>query len=90
MKVTPGKLERLRKVLEDWDGGSVDGAIATYVYTSDKDINEVVFTVLFRDVEAHNANARNPVTADWFQAVRANLDSDPEWTEGEVIVARQY
>jgi len=90
MKVTPGKLDQLKKVLDDWDGRSVDGAIATYVYASDKDPNEVIFTVLFRDLDSHIANARSPGTADWFQAVRANLESDPEWTEGEVIVARQY
>ncbi len=33
MKVKPGELEQLQKTMQDWDaqGGSVDGAIATYV-----------------------------------------------------------
>ena len=90
MTVKAGELEQLQKVLSDWDGASVDGAIATYVYKPENGTNDIMFSVLFRDEESHNANARSPRTAEWYQAVRSHLDADPEWWEGPVIVAREY
>jgi len=92
MKVKPGEADQLRKTMQDWDaeGGSVDGAVATYVYQTDNDANELIMVALFRDKKSYMANADDPKTDEWFQLMRAHLEADPEWNDGEVIVAQQY
>ena len=44
MKVKAGEVEQLQKTMQDWDarGGSVDGAVATYIYQTDNDPNELI------------------------------------------------
>jgi quinol monooxygenase YgiN len=92
MRVKQGELEILQKTMEEWDqkGGKVDGAVATYVYQTDNDPNELIMTVLFRDKQSYLANADDPSTDEWFQRMRAHLEADPEWNDGEVITAQQY
>ena len=38
MKVKAGEVEQLQKTMQDWDaqGSSVEGAVATYIYQTDK------------------------------------------------------
>jgi quinol monooxygenase YgiN len=92
MKVKPGELEQLQKALGDW--GDQDpkevGAVATYVYKLDSDPNELIMAVLFKDKKTYLANADDPKTDEWFQRMRAHLESDPEWSDGEVIITQQY
>ena len=92
MKVKPGELEQLQKALSDW--GDQDpkavGAIATHVYQLDADQNELIMAVLFRDRDSYFANADDPKTDEWFQRVRAHLEADPEWNDGEIISSEQY
>jgi quinol monooxygenase YgiN len=92
MKVKPGELEQLTKALGDW--GDQDpkalGAIATHIYQLDSDPNELIMAVLFRDKDSYFANADDPKTDEWFQRVRAHLEADPEWNDGEIISSEQY
>ena len=92
MKVKSGELDDLQKSLEDW--GEQDpkavGAVATYVYQLDNDANELIMAVLFKDRDSYMANADDPKTDEWFQRVRAHLEADPEWNDGEIISAQQY
>jgi len=92
MKVKAGEVEQLQKTMQDWEaeGGSVEGAVATYIYQTDNDPNELIMTVLFKDKKTYMANADDPATDEWFQRMRAHLEADPEWNDGEVIVAKQY
>jgi len=92
MKVKAGELEQLQKSLEDWgdqDPNAV-GAVATYIYQLDNDPNELIMVVLFKDKKTYMANADDPKTDEWFQRVRAHLEADPEWNDGEVIGAQTY
>lgn len=92
MKVKPGELEQLQKAMAEWDaqGNEVDGAIATYVYKLDNNPDELIMAVLFRDKASYMKNADDPKTDEWFQRMRAHLEADPEWSDGEVISAQQY
>ncbi|HEV2685284.1 MAG TPA: antibiotic biosynthesis monooxygenase [Actinomycetota bacterium] len=92
MKVKPGELELLQKTMQDWDaqGGTVEGAVATYVYKLDSDPNEIIMVALFQDKKTYLANADDPKTDEWFQLMRAHLEADPEWNDGEVVISQQY
>ena len=82
MKVKPGELEQLQKVLSS---DQADGQIAVYAYQLDNDPNELIISVVFRDKKSYMANADDPKTDEWYQKVRAHLDEDPEWNDGEII-----
>ncbi len=92
VKVKEGELEQLQKALSDWgdtDPKSV-GAIANYVYKLDNDPTELIMVVLFKDKKSYMANADDPQTDEWYQRMRAHLEADPEWNDGEIISAEQY
>jgi hypothetical protein len=41
--------------------------------------------VVFADKDAYVANAQSPEQDARYQAMRALMESDPEWNDGEVI-----
>ena len=66
MKVKPGELEQLQKTMQDWDaqGSSVEGAVATYIYQTDNDPNELIMAVLFEDKKTYMTNVDDPTTEE--------------------------
>ena len=86
MKVKPGELEQLQKVLAS--DFKPDGEMVIYVYQLDADPNELIISLVFKDKKSYFENADDPKTDEWFQAVRAHLESDPEWNDGEIIYSR--
>jgi quinol monooxygenase YgiN len=92
IRVKAGQLEELKKALETWDDQNpvAVGAVATHVYQLDNDPNELIMAVLFKDRDSYMANADDPKTDEWFQKMRAHLEADPEWNDGEVIISQQY
>jgi len=86
MKVKPGEVEQLQKVIVSDE--RADGEVAIYAYQLDADPNEIVIAVVFKDKKAYFDNADDPKTDEWFQKVRAHLESDPEWNDGEIIFSR--
>lgn len=84
MKVKPGELEQLQKAISS-DQEKAEGEIAVYTYQLDKDPNELMVVAVFRDKNSYMANADDPKTDEWDQKVRAHLESDPEWNDGEII-----
>lgn len=85
MKVKPGELEQLQKILSSDD--QAEGQIAVYTYQLDNDPNELMIAVVFRDKKSYMDNADDPKTDEWYQKVRAHLAEDPEWNDGEIIHA---
>jgi len=81
MKVKPGALQALKEMEER----KPSGFIRSLVYQMDKDPNEILLVVLFRDKESYFANAESPAQHQEYLKVRAFLESDPEWSDGEVI-----
>lgn len=82
MKVKKGALEEIRKMET---GRQPEGFMGTLVFQSDDDANEVWLIAIFRDKESYFANAHSPEQYQEFQRVRAQLTSDPEWHDGEVV-----
>jgi quinol monooxygenase YgiN len=87
MRVKPGELEALKKTMAAWDEGSpnVPGYRSTTVYQTDNDSNELIMAVAFEDKKTYMANADDPKTDEWFQKMRAHLDADPDWSDGEIV-----
>lgn len=78
------EFERLSREFESERGPS-GGWIATAVYRSNDDPQEVWMAVVFRDRESYESNAASPEQNEMYDQMRDLMESDPEWHDGEVI-----
>ena len=88
MKVKPGAEEDFRKLMNKMsaDGeATMRGWVSTTVYRADNDPRELWIAVVFQNREAYHNNAGSPEQDQRYQKMRALLDSDPEWHDGEII-----
>ena len=81
LKVKPGALEELIKSARR----PRPGFIHTYVYQMDKDPNELMMVVIFKDKESYFANANSAEQDREYQALRKLLTADPNWHDGEIV-----
>ncbi|MEX2159164.1 MAG: hypothetical protein WEB04_07155 [Dehalococcoidia bacterium] len=86
MKVKPGKLADLVSWNDNFNRDrNPKGYIGEYVYQLDHDPNEVMLVVLFQDKASYMANAQDPGQDKEYQKMRALLEADPHWHDGEVV-----
>jgi len=85
MRLIPGKEAELSGLLREFDELKVPGAIAEYLYRMDEDQNEYYMAVVFANKEHYMANADDPQQDARYQKLRALLESDPEWHDGEIV-----
>jgi quinol monooxygenase YgiN len=83
MKVKPGGLEALKQMSEDMT--APPGSVTSYIYQMDADPNELYLVVVFESKEAYVANAQRPEQHAEYEKLRAWLEADPEWHDGEII-----
>jgi quinol monooxygenase YgiN len=84
MRVRPDA-DGLERVLQRQMEHPIPGLVATYVYRSDADPNELHLSVLFESRAAYAANAESPEQDARYRELRQLLVADPEWHDGEVV-----
>ena len=87
MRVKPGKLEELKMLMAQDEPRDVDGYLYSVAYRSSSDPQEVWMAAVFRDRESYVANAEAPSQSEMYARMRALLESDPEWHDGDVLFA---
>lgn len=85
LRVKPGMESALIEQLRAFDALEVPGAIAEYLYHMDTDPHEYYLVVLFQDRATYMANAESPEQDARYRQMRALLESDPEWHDGEIV-----
>lgn len=85
LRVKKGSEAGLAEAMDAMGRRPVDGLIATYVYRMDADPQDLMLAVLFRDRDSYVRNADDPAQDREYRQLRALLESDPEWHDGEVI-----
>jgi hypothetical protein len=88
LKAKPGTGDQLASLAQTWwreRGPNIPGIVGTVVYRTDRDPNEYILVALARSKEEYFANAADPEQDRWYQQIRALLESDPVWTDGEII-----
>ena len=85
MTVKPGMEQQLVEHVESFEAVKVPGFIRTTIYRLDGDTNECVTAVVFDSKESYVANAESPEQNERFQEMRALLEADPVWGDGEII-----
>lgn len=85
MKVRPGQVERLRQLTAEEDMANIPGLVNTIVYQLDKDSNELIMAVIFKDKESYTKNADSPEQNKRYEEFASLLQGAPEWNDGEII-----
>jgi quinol monooxygenase YgiN len=87
MQIKSGQEAQLSEVSRKWEQerkGKARGFVTSYLLTPDQRSNERFLVAIFEDRASYRANAEDPEQDQWYRRLRQHLESDPEWTDGEV------
>jgi len=82
LNAKPGAVEELRKMGTNRKSA---GYVASFVYKSDKDPNELWLVAIFKDKATYEANANSPEQDKEFRSLMQFLKTEPEWHDGEIV-----
>jgi heme-degrading monooxygenase HmoA len=85
MKAKPGTGELLAELGRQLGDDRPAGMVGTWVYQLDADPDEYLLAVAFESREAYTANADSPEQDARYRKMRALLEADPEWHDGEIV-----
>ena len=88
LRVKPGQGQGVLDYVTDWVRDRkphTPGAVGGYVYQLGNDPNAWVFAVAFADKASYTANAQSPAMDADYQRLRALLEEDPIWEDGEIV-----
>jgi quinol monooxygenase YgiN len=86
-RLKPGMKDDFLGLLHEYHQLRVPGLVAEYVYQMDADPDEYYLVVAFESKEAYFANANRPEQDARYRRLRELMAEDPEWHDGEVLVA---
>lgn len=66
---------------------NVRGAIAAYVFKPKSHPSELMGVVVFDSETNYYKNADDPEQDRWYRQLRELLVDDPEWNDGDILVA---
>jgi quinol monooxygenase YgiN len=85
-KIKPENRAAFEEVMRNqMAGGPIEGFVAGYTVWPEKIDDEVMLVAVFRDRESYMKNADDPAQDARFREMRALLESDPEWMDGEFV-----
>ena len=88
MRVRPENEAAVRALNEQWlqeREPEASGFIASYVLKSERVPGEWIVLVSFDSEENYRKNAADPEQRRQYLALRALLETDPEWNDGEIL-----
>jgi quinol monooxygenase YgiN len=87
-RVKDGHQQELEQLLSELMRDMPPGSRGVCVYRSDADPQEYWVAGSWDSKEAYAANSSRPETDASFRRLRALIESDPEWHDGEIVFAR--
>jgi heme-degrading monooxygenase HmoA len=88
LQVKPGQEEAVQALNERWlreRKPEATGFIADYALKSERNPGEWIVLVIFDTEANYRKNAADPAQHRQFEELRALLESDPEWNDGEIF-----
>ncbi len=83
LRVRPENREALRSVVDAQNVAGVDGYVASHtLFENDTDVAWLF--AIFQDRAAYDANANDPAQHERYLQIRALLEDDPEWHDGDI------
>jgi Antibiotic biosynthesis monooxygenase len=83
VKVTRENLDALRDTFAEVEQRPVKGFRGSHVLVPDVWRDEAYLVVFFDDYDSYFANANDPAQHQDYLRMRALLEADPEWIDGE-------
>ncbi len=87
-QVKEGKQKDLEQLAEELMRESPPGSRSVLVYRSDANPREYWVASSWDSKEAYTSNSNTPEQDQRFRQLRELMDSEPEWHDGEIVVAR--
>jgi quinol monooxygenase YgiN len=87
VKPKPGQEQAVSDMFEHWwdvRRPQVKGAIASTVYRSSKNPEELMMALVFDTRANYEANANDPEQAGWYEKLLDLLDGEPRWIDSEI------
>jgi quinol monooxygenase YgiN len=91
LKPKAGQEQALVQALETWWNErrpQVKGAISSTIHRNEGNPSELIMSVVFDSKENYVANAEDPEQDKLYQEMRALLESDPRWMDGDVLACK--
>jgi quinol monooxygenase YgiN len=83
-----GRQQKLEQLLNELTGEMPSGSRGVCVYRSDTDLREYWIAGSWDSKEAYTLNSSAPGTDASYRRLRALMEGDPEWHDGEIVFAR--
>ena len=84
-RVKDGHGDALAREFDEFNASPPSGWVATSVYRSVDNPNEIWIAAVFESEAGYKANADSPEMNQRFTAIMEHLESEPEWHDGHVI-----
>ena len=88
MRLKPGMDAKLKDEMAQYERLGIPGFVSTFVYRTDRDPNELYMAVAFKDKASYVRNAQDPKQDERYRKLRALLDADPDWHDGEIVISQ--
>jgi quinol monooxygenase YgiN len=90
MRPRAGQEQAIAEHLRRWEREqrpNVAGAVAGYLFRSKDQPSVLVGVSVFDSEASYRKNAEDPAQDSWYRQLREMLDADPEWNDGDILVA---
>ena len=90
MSPKPGQEQAVADHLRRWDKErrpQSNGSVAGYLFKSRENGGELIGVAVFDSEASYRKNAEDPAQDRWYRQLRDLLAKDPEWNDGDVLVA---
>lgn len=87
LRVTQGREREFEELARSYDDMGIDGFRGTWIYRLDGTPSTYVMAVAFEDAATYRRNADDPAQDRRYREMRALLDGDPTWEDGEIVWA---
>jgi quinol monooxygenase YgiN len=89
MQPKQGQEQAIEEMFRRWErerGRMVPGVMGAYLFRSRSRPGEIYGVAVFDSEENYRRNAEDPEQDRWYNQLRALLEADPEWNDGDVVV----
>jgi hypothetical protein len=90
MKPLPGQEANIAAHFRRWERDRrpiVGGAVGGYLFRPKSNTGELVGVSVFDSESSYTKNANDPQQDEWYRDLRQMLEADPDWSDGDVLVA---
>ena len=90
MRPLPGQETNIAAHFRLWERErrpAVSGAVGGYLFRSKSTPSDLIGVTVFDSEDNYRTNANDPKQEEWYRSLRRMLEADPEWNDGDVLVA---